>query len=107
MFARPSSRYARSTRPVACSTGRWWVDGDDFTDKAKAVETAQRLINQEGVQVIIGAGASSITKAVLPTVLGAGVVLFSPCNTAAELDTVDDRASTSGPRPRTTCRPRR
>jgi ABC-type branched-subunit amino acid transport system substrate-binding protein len=68
-----------------------WVDGDDFTDKAKAIETTQRLINQENVQVIIGAGASSITKAVLPTVLGAGVVLFSPCNTAAELSTVDDK----------------
>ena len=68
-----------------------WVDGDDFTDKAKAVETTNRLINEEHVQVIIGAGASSITKAVLPTVLAAGVVLFSPCNTAAELSTIDDK----------------
>jgi ABC-type branched-subunit amino acid transport system substrate-binding protein len=67
-----------------------WVDGDDFTDPAKAVETAQRLIN-ENVQVIIGAGASSITKAVLPTTLAAGVVLFSPCNTAAELTTIADQ----------------
>jgi branched-chain amino acid transport system substrate-binding protein len=68
-----------------------WVDGDDFTDGTKAVETAQRLINQDNVQVIIGAGASSITKAVLPTILAAGVVLFSPCNTAAELSTVADQ----------------
>ena len=27
----------------------------------------------------------------LPTVLAAGVVLFSPCNTAAELTTIDDK----------------
>jgi ABC-type branched-subunit amino acid transport system substrate-binding protein len=67
-----------------------WFDGDDFTDKGKAIQTVQRLIG-EGVQVIIGAGASSITAAVLPTVVKAGVVLFSPCNTAAALSTVDDQ----------------
>jgi ABC-type branched-subunit amino acid transport system substrate-binding protein len=68
-----------------------WKDGDDGTDKVKAVETVNRLINEENVHVIIGAGASSITKAVLPTVLAAGVVLFSPCNTAAELSTIADQ----------------
>ncbi len=68
-----------------------WVDGDDGTDKEKAVQTTKRLINDEHVQVIIGAGASSITKAVLPTVLDAGVVLISPCNTAAELSTATDQ----------------
>jgi ABC-type branched-subunit amino acid transport system substrate-binding protein len=67
-----------------------WVDGDDHTDPDQAIQTAQRLISDD-VQVIIGAGASSITKAVLPTILSAGVVLFSPCNTAAELSTVADQ----------------
>jgi len=67
-----------------------WIDGDDFTDGTKAKGTVERLIS-EGVDVIIGAGASSITMAVLPTVLAAGVVLFSPCNTAAELTNVDDK----------------
>jgi ABC-type branched-subunit amino acid transport system substrate-binding protein len=66
-----------------------WLDGDDGTDPAKAKATAQRLI-QAGVQVIVGAGASGITKAVLPLTVPAGVVLFSPCNTAAELTTADD-----------------
>jgi len=66
-----------------------WLDGDDGTDAAKAKATAQRLI-REGVQVIVGAGASGITKAVLPVTVPAGVVLFSPCNTAAELTTADD-----------------
>jgi ABC-type branched-subunit amino acid transport system substrate-binding protein len=68
-----------------------WVDGDDGTDKEKAVQTTKRLIQDEHVQVIIGAGASSITKAVLPTVLAGGVVLISPCNTAAELSTAPDQ----------------
>jgi ABC-type branched-subunit amino acid transport system substrate-binding protein len=66
-----------------------WVDGDDFTDPQKAKATVRSLIDA-GVHVIIGAGASSITKAVLPTIVDAGVVLFSPSNTAAELTKVDD-----------------
>jgi ABC-type branched-subunit amino acid transport system substrate-binding protein len=68
-----------------------WVDGDDGTDPDKAIATVNRLINNENVHVIIGAGASSITKAVMPTILAAGVVLFSPCNTAATLSTADDK----------------
>lgn len=67
-----------------------WIDGDDHTDPELARATVQSLLAQD-VHIIIGAGASSITKAVLPTVLAAGVVLFSPCNTAAELSTVDDQ----------------
>ncbi len=67
-----------------------WIDGDDFTSEEKAKGTAERLI-REGAHVIIGAGASSITNAVLPTVIAAGVILFSPCNTAAELSTADDK----------------
>jgi ABC-type branched-subunit amino acid transport system substrate-binding protein len=68
-----------------------WVDGDDGTDPEIAKATVNRLINQERVHVIIGAGASSITKAVMPAILAAGVVLFSPCNTAAELTTAADQ----------------
>jgi ABC-type branched-subunit amino acid transport system substrate-binding protein len=66
-----------------------WFDGDDGTDAVKAKATVQRLI-QRGVQVIVGAGASGITKAVLPVTVAAGVVLFSPCNTAAELTNAAD-----------------
>jgi ABC-type branched-subunit amino acid transport system substrate-binding protein len=68
-----------------------WFDGDDYTDPEKAVQTANRLITENKVQVIIGAGASSISLAVLPTVMAAGVILFSPSNTSAELTTVDDQ----------------
>jgi ABC-type branched-subunit amino acid transport system substrate-binding protein len=68
-----------------------WFDGDDFTDPVKAVGTAEHLIHENKVQVIIGAGASSISLAVLPTVKAAGVVLFSPANTSAELTVTDDQ----------------
>jgi ABC-type branched-subunit amino acid transport system substrate-binding protein len=67
-----------------------WFDGDDFTDPVKADVTAHHLIEDDKVQVIIGAGASSISLAVLPTIKAAGVVLFSPANTSAELTTTDD-----------------
>jgi ABC-type branched-subunit amino acid transport system substrate-binding protein len=67
-----------------------YVDGDDGTDPDVAKKTVQRLVS-EGVQVIIGAGASSISLAVLPQTVAAGVVLFSPCNTSAELTDADDK----------------
>jgi ABC-type branched-subunit amino acid transport system substrate-binding protein len=66
-----------------------YVDGDDYTDPKKAQGTVNDLL-ADGVQVIIGAGASSISLAVLPSVIAAGVVLFSPSNTSAALSTVDD-----------------
>ena len=58
-----------------------YVEGDDGTDPKVAQATVERLIS-EGVQIIIGAGASGISNAVLPTTVAAGVILFSPCNTA-------------------------
>jgi branched-chain amino acid transport system substrate-binding protein len=67
-----------------------WVDGDDGTSPEVAEATVHRLIEQEGVQVIIGAGASGVSRAVLPIVRDAGVILFSPCNTAAVLTTEED-----------------
>lgn len=66
-----------------------WLDGDDGTNPEVAKASAQRLID-EGAQVLIGAGASSISLAVLPVVKAAGVVLFSPANTSAQLTTADD-----------------
>jgi ABC-type branched-subunit amino acid transport system substrate-binding protein len=66
-----------------------YLEEDDGTHPDKAAVGARRLINQ-GVHVIIGAGGSGISKAILPTVLNAGRILFSPCNTAAELSTIDD-----------------
>ncbi|MFY1696820.1 MULTISPECIES: ABC transporter substrate-binding protein [unclassified Solwaraspora] len=66
-----------------------WFEGDDGTNPDVARQTVARHI-EEGVHVIIGAGASGISRAVLPDVTGAGIILFSPCNTDAGLSTIDD-----------------
>ncbi|GAA4714361.1 ABC transporter substrate-binding protein [Phytohabitans rumicis] len=67
-----------------------WVDGDDGTNPDKAKQTVASHIDA-GVHVIIGAGASGISAAVLPEIVAAGVILFSPCNTAAVLSEADDK----------------
>jgi ABC-type branched-subunit amino acid transport system substrate-binding protein len=66
-----------------------WLDGDDGTDPEVARATVAKHI-QDDVHVIIGAGASGVSRAVLPDVTAAGLILFSPCNTDAGLSTVDD-----------------
>ncbi|MDG4790706.1 ABC transporter substrate-binding protein [Micromonospora sp. WMMD1102] len=67
-----------------------WVDGDDGTNPNTAKATVAQHVDA-GVHVIIGAGASGISRAVLPDVMAAGLVLFSPSNTDAGLSTVDDK----------------
>ncbi|GGM42984.1 hypothetical protein GCM10011608_29590 [Micromonospora sonchi] len=67
-----------------------WFDGDDGTNPTVAKATVARHLD-EGVQVIIGAGGSGITAAVLEDVVKEGRILFSPSNTAASLTSVDDR----------------
>jgi ABC-type branched-subunit amino acid transport system substrate-binding protein len=67
-----------------------WIDGDDGTDPKIAKATVASHV-QQGVHVIIGAGASGISRAVLPDVVAAGRILFSPSNTDAGLSTVDDK----------------
>lgn len=67
-----------------------WIDGDDGTNPKTAKETVQAHV-AAGVHVIIGAGASSISRAVLPDVVKAGLILFSPCNTDAGLSTIQDQ----------------
>ncbi|MGC5031455.1 ABC transporter substrate-binding protein [Micromonospora sp. DT229] len=67
-----------------------WVDGDDGTNPAIAKATVARHV-RAGVHVMIGAGGSGISAAVLEDVVKAGRILFSPSNTAASLTEVDDR----------------
>lgn len=67
-----------------------WIDGDDGTNPEKAKATVASHISA-GVHVIIGAGASGISRAVLPDVVKAGLILFSPCNTDAGLSEIDDK----------------
>ncbi|MEU4476872.1 ABC transporter substrate-binding protein [Micromonospora sp. NPDC023966] len=67
-----------------------WIDGDDGTDPKVAKAMVASHV-QHGVDVIIGAAASGISRAVLPDVVAAGLILFSPSNTDAGLSTVDDK----------------
>jgi ABC-type branched-subunit amino acid transport system substrate-binding protein len=67
-----------------------WIDGDDGTNPEVAKATVARHV-AAGVQVIIGAAASGISRAVLPDVVAAGLILFSPSNTDAGLTTIDDK----------------
>jgi ABC-type branched-subunit amino acid transport system substrate-binding protein len=66
-----------------------WLDGDDGTNPDTAKATVARHV-AAGTQVIIGAGASGISRAVLPDVVAAGRILFSPSNTDAGLSTIED-----------------
>lgn len=66
-----------------------WVDGDDGTNPAVAKQTVERLLAAR-VQVIIGAAASGVSKAVIPQVTGAGVLMISPSATSDELTSVPD-----------------
>ncbi|MGC4894490.1 ABC transporter substrate-binding protein [Micromonospora sp. DT31] len=67
-----------------------WVEGDDGTNPATAKATVAAHVSR-GVHVIIGAGASGISRAVLPDVVAAGRILFSPSNTDAGLSSVEDQ----------------
>ncbi|MGC5051242.1 ABC transporter substrate-binding protein [Micromonospora sp. DT48] len=67
-----------------------WIDGDDGTNPAVAKATVASHV-EAGVHVIIGAGGSGISAAVLPDVVEAGLILFSPSNTAASLTDADDK----------------
>ncbi|MEU7976840.1 ABC transporter substrate-binding protein [Micromonospora sp. NPDC049089] len=66
-----------------------WLDGDDGTNPAVAKATVAKHVT-DGVSVIIGAGGSGISRAVLPDVVQAGKVLFSPSNTDSGLTDVED-----------------
>ncbi|WBB97079.1 ABC transporter substrate-binding protein [Solwaraspora sp. WMMA2080] len=67
-----------------------WFDGDDGTNPDVARRTVAGHVD-EGVHVIIGAGASGVSREVLPDVAAAGLILFSPSNTDAGLSEVDDQ----------------
>ena len=66
-----------------------WVDGDDGTNPDKAKQTVETLLGQK-VHIIIGAGASGVSKVVIPRVTGAGVLMISPSSTSDELTSVPD-----------------
>ncbi|MFB9547057.1 ABC transporter substrate-binding protein [Micromonospora sagamiensis] len=66
-----------------------WIEGDDGTNPDIARATLASHV-RKNVHVIIGAGASGVSKAILPDVVAAGLVMFSPANTDASLTTIED-----------------
>jgi len=71
--------------PVNLVTGD---SGDTSTDTA--TQTVDRLL-QSGVNAIIGAASSGVSQSVINTIVGAGVVQFSPANTSDIFTTYDDK----------------
>ncbi len=67
---------------------RFNADSGDGTPDIAGAEV-DKLFN-ENVDAIIGAAASSVSISVLDKITGAGVVHFSPANTSAGFDTVED-----------------
>ncbi|MEO3774537.1 ABC transporter substrate-binding protein [Micromonospora sp. B9E7] len=67
-----------------------WMDGDDGTSPTVAKATVAKHVT-DGVSVIIGAGGSGISREVLPDVVQAGKILFSPSNTDSGLTDVEDK----------------
>jgi ABC-type branched-subunit amino acid transport system substrate-binding protein len=65
-------------------------EGDDGTNPDVAKATTSQFISR-GVAVIIGAGASGVSKAVIPQVAQAGRVMISPSATSDELTKFDDK----------------
>ncbi|WP_433053753.1 ABC transporter substrate-binding protein [Dactylosporangium sp. CS-033363] len=66
------------------------VEGDDGTNPEVAKAAAAQFIAQ-GVGVIIGAGASGVSAAVIPAIAQAGRIMISPSATSDALTKVDDK----------------
>lgn len=64
--------------------------GDSGSVAEPAFETEIPRLLDAGVTAIIGAASSSTTLAFIDRVVAAGVLLFSPANTSAQLTTYDD-----------------
>jgi len=72
-------------KPVVLDKGD---SGDTSTDLANT--TVDRLLSAN-VDAIIGAASSGVTRTVIDKITAAGVVQFSPANTAKDFSTYDDK----------------
>lgn len=66
------------------------AQGDSGTNEDVASTTADRLIQSENVDAIIGAASTRITLSVIDRITGAGVLQCSPSNTGAVLSDYED-----------------
>jgi ABC-type branched-subunit amino acid transport system substrate-binding protein len=68
-----------------------YVEGDSGDTDNKVAPTTVATLLSQNVDAIIGAASSSVTLSVIDTVINAGVVMFSPANTAVKLSTYPDK----------------
>ncbi|MFT5222565.1 MAG: branched-chain amino acid transport system substrate-binding protein [Glaciecola sp.] len=61
------------------------AEGDSGTNEDIANATADRLIQSENVDAVVGAASSRITLSIIDKITGAGIVECSPSNTGASL----------------------
>ncbi|MCR2793586.1 ABC transporter substrate-binding protein [Microbacterium sp. zg.Y625] len=64
--------------------------GDSGDTDNKAYETTVPRLLGNGVQALIGAASSGVTKLFLDQAVGAGVITFSPANTSPDFTTWED-----------------
>lgn len=64
--------------------------GDSGDPDNKAYETTVPRLLDSGVQALIGAASSGVTKLFLDQAVSAGVITFSPANTSPDFTTWDD-----------------
>ena len=68
-----------------------YVEGDSGdTQQDVANPTADRLL-AAGVDVVVGAASSGVTKTVLDKITSAGVIMYSPANTSPDFTTIADK----------------
>lgn len=66
------------------------VEGDSGTNEDVASDTADRLIQSEQVDAMIGAASSRISLSIIDKVTGSETVMCSPSNTGAAFTTYED-----------------
>jgi branched-chain amino acid transport system substrate-binding protein len=67
-----------------------WIESDSGDLASGLAPGATAGLLAEGVDVIVGAAASSVSESVIDMVVAAGTILFSPSNTSPIFTTYDD-----------------
>ncbi|QXC59716.1 ABC transporter substrate-binding protein [Aquihabitans sp. G128] len=60
-------------------------------DDALALTNAESLVNNDGIDALVGAAPSGTTKAILDSVVSSGTAECSPSNTGSDLSQADDK----------------
>lgn len=92
MYERGVELAARDVNAAGGVGGRdvVYVTGDTAADPQQAVREARRLIDEEGVHVIVGASTSQVTLTVAETVSAGGIPTITPTASSPLLAGADD-----------------